>query len=156
MPDGVGDRMLTEALAALAGAAGTAVVAAMATDAWDKAKSRVLRLYRDGGSQRRADVEKQLEDDNALVSAAHDPSQVRQGLVPAWQEEIAHLLEDFPEAEAGLRTLLAQSQSLPQTGNQLIQTNAPKDHAILFAVQDGTQEIHYYEDPSKGKPLNGE
>ena len=39
------DQMLSEALAALAATGGTALVGAMATDAWQTARDRVLRLF---------------------------------------------------------------------------------------------------------------
>jgi hypothetical protein len=137
--------MLVEALAALAAATGSAVVAAMATDAWRATRDGVAKLFGHGGPQQRSRIEAQMDADAALVEQASDPMQVRQGLAPSWQEEMARLLEEHPEVEPQLRELVARVQeTLPAEQKHWVQSNIARDNATQFNVQGGKQEIHYH------------
>jgi hypothetical protein len=137
--------MLVEALAALAAATGSAVVAAMATDAWQTTRDGVARLFGRGGPQRRSGIEAQMDADAALVEQASDRVQVRQGLAPSWQEEVARLLEEHPDVEPELRDLIARVQeTLPAEQTRWVQSPTARDNSTQFNVQGGKQEINYY------------
>ena len=142
--------MLTDALETLAAVGGTALVGAMATDAWHVVRDSVAHIFSRQGAQRRAVIEAQLDSNVVLVEGASDPERVRRGLVPLWQMELARLLEEHPDAEAGLEELIAYvREALPAGQQQWLQTNLARDNARLFAVQGGN--IIYHESPSSDR-----
>ncbi|GGT49293.1 hypothetical protein [Streptomyces purpureus] len=129
--------MLDESLTALAAAGGGAVVAAMATDAWHVTRDGVVRLFRG-----RAEVERRLEDDAALVAGAEDTDDARQALAPAWALRLRALLAEHPEYADEVRALMA---GLPQAHHS-VQHNTAHDNARVFGVQHGSIVIHPHPD----------
>lgn len=105
--------MLTEALIALAAAGGTSLVQAAATDAWAVAKAGVARLLGRGRPERVTVIEARLEDSRTQL-ASLTGSQLRQGQqvqAQAWATRLQDLLEEDPDAAAGLERLLQELAS---------------------------------------------
>jgi hypothetical protein len=106
-------------LVALAEAAGQAVVTAAATDAWGKTKSVIARLLGRGDAGKVAAAERRLEDTRSqlatVTQAELAAAQVK--LAAAWQARLADLLEEDPEAVAGLRMLVEELQAALRAGS---------------------------------------
>jgi hypothetical protein len=105
--------MLAEALAALASAGGTALVSAMVTDGWEGVKHRVARLLGRGDPKATSDVLARLDESRAQVAgrSGADLEQAHAEQAVVWQAWLGDLLESHPEAEGGLRALLAEVQA---------------------------------------------
>jgi hypothetical protein len=135
--------MLGEVLAALAATGGTALVGAMATDAWASARNGVARLFRHAGADRQAAIEAQLDGNVVLVERATDPGQARAALSGLWQMELARLLDEHPDAESELRTLITEiHKDLPAGQKLWVQNNIARDHGQIFAAMDGNVIVH--------------
>jgi hypothetical protein len=89
---------------ALAMAAATALVSAIATDAWKKARSAVLALWRRVHPDRVATVEQELGEARSDVLAGDQ--KVTEVVTAAWQRRLLHLLDDDPQLEAELRQIM--------------------------------------------------
>jgi hypothetical protein len=89
---------------ALAMAAATALVGAMATDAWQKARSAVLALWRRVHPDRVATLEEQLSEARSDVLAGD--SKVAEEVALAWKRQLLHLLNDDPFLEGELQRVL--------------------------------------------------
>lgn len=100
--------MLAETLTALAALAGTTLVTAATTDAWEAAKRGFAQLLGRGDSNRTAVTEHRLAETREQLTAAtcRDLEQVRVALADRWTGRIADLLEERPDVEADLRTLV--------------------------------------------------
>jgi anti-sigma factor RsiW len=140
--------MLTEALVALASTAGTTLVGAMATDAWQTARTGITRLFGRGSEARRADIEAQLDRNEAAVRQSERPDQIRQMLAPGWQVELQGLLEQSPEAEPELRELVGQiQQALPAAQRAWVQNivqNVTASASGAFAAGAIGGNVNYY------------
>jgi hypothetical protein len=124
---------------ALALSAATALVNTMATDAWQATKALFARVFRHGddGEVIRA----QLDRGDAQILRADDPERVRQVLVGSWQLELETLLRDHPEAEAELRSVLAEIEPR-QAGQTWNQISIARDRGATYSAQGGNV-IHY-------------
>ncbi|XIE81566.1 hypothetical protein AB6O49_34270 [Streptomyces sp. SBR177] len=138
--------MLAEELAALAGAGATALIGAMATDVWQGARSRAVRLFGRGGEAPGSAIEARLDEDAALVGGAQpgrEADEIRAELMPVWRRRLILLLEQHPEYEADLRELVDSVRGELPDGRQVwTQQNTARDHGTLFAVQGGN--LHYH------------
>ncbi|MFI9004668.1 hypothetical protein [Streptomyces sp. NPDC053541] len=138
--------MLAEELAALAGAGATALIGAMATDVWQGARSRAVRLFGRGGEAPDSAIEARLDEDAALVGGAEpggEADEIRAELMPVWRRRLILLLERHPEYEADLRALVDSVRGELPDGRQVwTQQNTARDHGTLFAVQGGN--LHYH------------
>jgi len=105
--------MLAETLMALAALAGNTVVAAATTDAWEAARRSFARLLGQGDPDRTAVAERRLGEahDQLTGVTGADLEQVRMALAARWTGRLADLLEEHPDAEADLRTLIKQVQA---------------------------------------------
>ena len=101
-------QMLAETLMALAALAGNTVVTAATTDAWEAARLGFARLLGRGDSNQIAVVERRLAETREQLTAVtgRDLEQVRVALAERWTARIADLLEEQPDVEADLRTLV--------------------------------------------------
>jgi hypothetical protein len=109
-------------------AGGSAVVGAMATESWAVVRERVVRLFRHRGEEELADVEAQLDVEDA-----------RQSLVRSWKRKFARLLDERPEAAAELNALVEQ---IGVQGESRIQTNIARDNGRVFASLGGNVIVH--------------
>jgi hypothetical protein len=101
--------MLADALVALAALAGNTVVAAATTDAWEAARRGFARLLGRADPEQAELAERRLaETHEQLTGAGEDLPQVRAALAERWARRLEDLLEEHPEAEADLRTLVEQ------------------------------------------------
>lgn len=139
--------MLAEQLTALAGAGATALIGAMATDLWQGARGGAVRLFGRGGEARGSAIGAQLDEDADLVARAEpdgDADEIRAELLPVWRRRLILLLEEHPEYEADLRTLVDSARGGLPDGRQVwTQENTARDHGTLFAVQGGS--LHYHQ-----------
>jgi hypothetical protein len=140
MPDPQDAQQMLEALA-LTGA--TTVVAAMATDAWQAARARTVRLFHHRTHDFPA-VEAQLEGDAVVVARDEDAEAARQELVGPWRRRLVALLREDPDAAAELTALIHEvRRELPQAQRSWVQTNTAHGHGIVNAVQHGSQHNYY-------------
>ncbi len=105
--------MLEEAAAELAAAGGTALVTAMVTDGWESFKDRFARLLGRGDAKAVDRATARLEESQALLAAlaGAELQRVRaeQGL--AWRIRLGDLLDEQPDGEHELRSLVAEVQA---------------------------------------------
>jgi Tetratricopeptide repeat len=104
---------LADDLAALAALAGNSVVAAAATDAWESVRHGVARLFGRGGPAQAKLAGRRLEETRGQLAAVTGAQleQTRAVLAQRWAGRLADLLEQDPDAEAGLRALVGQVQA---------------------------------------------
>ena len=135
--------MVAETLTALATTGANTLVAAMATDAWQVAKSGVVRLFRRVDREQQAGIEEQLNRNAVRVEQAEDGNSARQRLAPGWQLELESLLAEDPDAADELQALITEIQKqLPPVQQAWVQTNIARDHSTLFAAQGGNVIVH--------------
>ena len=105
--------MLTDALVGLASAGGTALVTAMVTDAWEDVKAHFARILGRGKATETATATAQLEQSRialkGLTGSDLEIARVDQELI--WRKHLADLLEQHPDSEAELQTLVAEVQA---------------------------------------------
>jgi len=119
--------MLAETLMALAALAGNTVVAAAMTDAWEAARRGFARLLGRGDPGRTMVAERRLAETREQLMGAEgkDLDQARAVLAERWAGRLADLLEEHPDAEADLRTLVQEIQAALPAG-----TVSAADHAV--------------------------
>jgi hypothetical protein len=105
--------VLIEGLLALASLAGRTVVGAAATDAWETAKRGFARLLGRGDPKQEQLAERRLEEtrEQLTVLEGADLEQASAALAQRWADRLADLLEEHPDAEGDLRTLVQQIQA---------------------------------------------
>ncbi|MFJ2632881.1 hypothetical protein ACIO6U_13180 [Streptomyces sp. NPDC087422] len=143
---------MIESLATLAAAASTTLVAAMATDAWQTARTGILRVLRRGAEHEPGALAAQLDSEAALVVAADDAGAARESLQPGWRLRLEQFLRDNPEAAEAIRELTVRLEAeLPGSEQQWVryhQNVEAHDNARAFGVQNGNVIIH--EAPAAG------
>ncbi len=95
---------------ALAPLAGRTMVAAASTDAWAACKRGFVRLLGHGDPKKKQLAEQRLEETRRQLAGA-DSEQARAALAERWAGRLADLLEEDPDAEDELRTLVQQIQA---------------------------------------------
>jgi Tetratricopeptide repeat len=100
---------LADDLVALAALAGNTVVAAAATDAWESTRDWIRRLFSRDADQ----AEEQLAETRSQLRTVtgKELEQTRAVLAQRWSDQLAGLLEDNPDVEADLRSLVGRIQS---------------------------------------------
>ncbi|MFJ8434015.1 hypothetical protein ACIQ9P_22205 [Kitasatospora sp. NPDC094019] len=124
----------------LAAAGGTAVVSAAATDIWQGTKGRVARLFSRGDDRDEQRVSVQLDRIPLELDQAAEPQQerVRASLQNRWTEKLAELLEENPDLEAELRSLVEEVRTaLPAVQQSFVQTNNAYGNATQNITQAG-------------------
>ncbi|MEU7293100.1 hypothetical protein AB0A76_07840 [Streptomyces exfoliatus] len=135
--------MMEEALTVLAASGGSAVVAAMATDAWQTARGRVVRLFRHDGDSQQASVGAQLDGGAQLVAQAETLEKARQVLLPYWQLQLTEFLRRHPDAADELRSLAADvTAALPAVEQRWVQHNQVSGPGSLYAALGGNVIVH--------------
>jgi hypothetical protein len=135
--------VVAEWILQLAAKGGAALVGAAATDAWQSARSGVVRLFGRGGSRRQELAEAWLDEDAAVLvdSEPAERERLRSELARAWQQRMADLLGEFPEAREELEAWADQVQGeLPAAEQSWVQTNVAGRDA--YVVQHGNQYFH--------------
>jgi hypothetical protein len=104
---------LADSLMALASLAGNTVVAAAVTDAWNTTRHGVVRLFGRGGARQAALAERRLEETRGQLTAVSgaELEQARAVLAERWATRLADLMEEDPDTESELRTLVEQIQA---------------------------------------------
>ncbi len=105
--------MLGESLLTLAALAGRMLVDAAAADGWEKAEHGYAQLLGRGDAKETKKVERWLAETREQLTdgAAADQEMLRTALAGRWSGRWADLLEEDPDAEAGLRDLVGQIQA---------------------------------------------
>jgi Tetratricopeptide repeat len=105
--------MLGESLLTLAALAGQMVVDAASADGWEKAEHGYAQLLGRGNDRKTRKAERWLAETREQLTdgAAADQEMLRTALAGRWAGRWADLLEENPDAEAGLRDLVGQIQA---------------------------------------------
>jgi hypothetical protein len=105
--------MVVEAVAALAAAGGTALVNAMVADGWQGVRTRFARLLGRGNHKDTETAAMRLEKSREMLTGLSgtdlEKAQAQQAVT--WQTRLGDLLEDHPEVEGELRSLVAEVQA---------------------------------------------
>lgn len=119
--------MLAEDLIALATLAGNTVVAAAVTDAWEAARGKFARLLGRGDPDRAKLAEQRLAETHDQLTAASgtELERARAALAERWAGRLADLLEERPDIEASLRTVVQEIQAVLPAGMV-----SAADHAV--------------------------
>ncbi|MFJ2193892.1 hypothetical protein ACIOJE_39095 [Kitasatospora sp. NPDC087861] len=131
---------MTDALVELATAGGTAIVSAAATDIWQGTKGRVARLFGRGDDRDEQRVSVQLDRIPQELDQAPEPQQerVRTALQNRWTEKLAELLEENPELEEDLRSLVeAVRAAVPLPQQTFVQNNNAYGSSTQNITQTG-------------------
>jgi len=110
-------------VAALVALAGNTLVTAAVTDAWEDVRGKVARLF--GRGKPDSDTVRRLDATRGQLELLAPPElqQVREDLARRWAGRFADLLDDYPEAEAELRSLVeeirAQVPGVSASGHSL-------------------------------------
>lgn len=135
-----------EELEILAKTSGIALTGALATGVFQVARAKIARLFARLGSDRQANIEAQLDDDNELVTQAETAERdaVRNDLAPGWGRRLGKLLKDLPDAAQDLRDVVEQAlMDLPDAQRQWVQNNiAAAPGSSVYGAMFGNV-IHY-------------
>ena len=107
--------MLGASLLTLAAVAGQLVVDAAATDGWETAEHGFAKLLGRGDAEQAKLAKRWLAETREQLSGAAgaDSEMIRTALAGRWAGRWADLLEEDPDAEAGLRALVQQIETAP-------------------------------------------
>ena len=125
--------MIAEWLAAMAAAGGRALVAAVATDAWEGTRTGVAGLFGRGGDRRRELASQWADETIAAIASAteHHRDAVAQQLAKTWQQRLADLVREFPDAAEPLRVWTRQvRETLPEAQRTWVDTSIAHDDVI--------------------------
>ncbi|WP_316744012.1 hypothetical protein [Streptomyces sp. MK7] len=127
----------------LAGEAGTAVVTLLVTESWQQARDGIVAVWRRHRPQAADEVGRELETSRRALLAAADsgnPEATGQHVASDWQQRVAGLLGEHPDAGEELRTLLARLRSEPARqqihGNVRLQAKASGSSRIYQSMGD--------------------
>ena len=107
--------MLGASLLTLAAVAGQLVVDAAATDGWETAEHGFAKLLGRGDAKQAKRAKRWLAETREQLSGAAvaDSEMIRTALAGRWAGRWADLLEEDPDAEAGLRALVQEIETAP-------------------------------------------
>jgi hypothetical protein len=99
-------------VASLVALAGNTLVGAVITDGWETTRHKIARLF--GRGQPDPATERRLDATRSQLIAASsaDLEQARADLAAQWAVRLRDLLDDYPDAEADLRAVVAEIQAL--------------------------------------------
>lgn len=127
-----------EGMPALAALAGQTVARVASTDAWEDAKNRIAHVFACGNTETMHRAEGRLEKTRTQLRAAISPDreQLTTLLAVEWQVRLTDLLEDHPEVEQDLRTLVDRIQIhlVQVAGSSGIQAAEAPDEGFAGAV----------------------
>jgi hypothetical protein len=128
-------------LMSVAAAGGSAFVGAAATDAWQSARSGVVRLF-DRGGQRRRDAAARWADQTATAIEQAPESEravIRERLAVTWQQRLTDLVEECPELGRELQSWVRQVQAqLPAAEQTWVNTFIARGHATQYNAPGGS------------------
>lgn len=135
---------MLEWLTTVAATGGSAFVGAAATDAWQFARSGLVRLFGRGG-QHRHDAAERWADQTATALeqvAENERAMIRERLAVKWEQRLADLVEEYPELGEELQSWVRQVQSrLPATEQAWVNTFIARDHATQYNAPGGSITI---------------
>lgn len=135
--------MVAEWILPLAEKGGAALIGAAATDAWQSARSGVVRLFAKTGHRRQKMIETWLDEDAAALESAEpvERGRMRSELASTWQQRLADLLAEFPEMREELAAWTNRVRGeLPAAEQNWLQTIVAGRDA--YVVQHGNQYFH--------------
>jgi len=137
--------MVTEWLATALASGGSALAGAAATDVWQTARSGVAKLFGRGGERRR-ELAERLADQMAgeiLSAAPAVQDQVRERWAAAWEQRLADLVEEYPEASDDLRSWVEEVRAqLPATQREWVNTFIAQGQATQYNAPGGSMTIN--------------
>jgi hypothetical protein len=133
---------------AVVAAGGSAFVGAVATDAWQSARSGLVRLFAKAG--RREDTAARWTDEMAAELEASPPAEraaVEQRWVWTWQQRLQDLVEEDPQLGDDLRQWTeAVRAHLPAERQSWVNTFIAADHARQYNAPGGSITVHHSSD----------
>lgn len=140
--------MVAEWILSLAAKGGAALIGAAATDAWQSARSGIVKLFDRTGSKRRKLIEAWLDDDAIALERAEpaERAHLRSELATTWQQRLADLLAEFPELREELEAWADRvGRELPADHQSWVQTSVAGRDA--YVVQRGNQYFYRAAEP---------
>ncbi|GAA3246753.1 hypothetical protein ACFO1B_49565 [Dactylosporangium siamense] len=137
--------MGAEWLVQVAAAGGSAFAGAAATDAWRTARDGVARLFGRGGPARQEAVEELADRTAAEIqnAPADAREQVREQWAQTWQQQLAALLDEYPEIGDELLAWAEQlrAESAAAQGPATM-TFSSYDNSTQVNVPNGSVTMH--------------
>ncbi|MBQ0829401.1 hypothetical protein [Streptomyces tagetis] len=120
--------------AVLAQSAGATLVTLMTTDAWDRTREGITRLWRRMQPHRADAVAAELDAtrDDALAADEADDQETLGELRREWQGRLRRLITAHPGAAAELRALLDEIEPPTATGPTITQHATASGHARIY------------------------
>ncbi|MER7408538.1 hypothetical protein ABT373_40450 [Streptomyces sp. NPDC000070] len=103
-------------LAALAASGATTVVTLMVSDAWEQARTRVVRLFARGGDEASVEADAEVFREELLAARAAGDTEVVSDVEEEWRLRLRRVLRSDPAAAQELRELLDELG--PQSGER--------------------------------------
>ena len=138
--------MLTDALIALASTGGSALVAAIVTDGWEGTRTRIARLFEQGGQRETDAVLKRLDRSRAALTGNRgaELERARKEQEIIWQTRLGDLLERDPGVAEELSGLVAEIQARSIGSAGLVEQRVIAFNQAQQAVQGhGVQNITF-------------
>lgn len=116
-------------------------MSAAATDAWESARSGMARLFGQGGQRRRDAAVRWADQTATAIEQAPETERAatRERLAVTWQQRLADLVEEYPEAGEDLRSWVRQVQAqLPAAGQTWVNSFVARDNATQYNALGGS------------------
>ena len=122
-----GGEILGKSLVELATLAGRTVVDAAAADEWETAQCRFARLLGRGDAKQTLLAKQRLEEtrEKLIGATGTDIGLIRAALGAGWATRLMDFLEENPDTEADLQSLVEDIQAVPPA-----ETVAASNHAV--------------------------
>lgn len=146
---------MTDPEGALAMVAASTIVAAMATSAWDVTRARAARIFRRGDDAAAddrsvADIEARLERSASRIATAGEPEEVRRAQIVRWREDFEDLVNEHPDAEAELRSLVeATARLVPAVEHRWNQHVEARDGGFAVGAIGPGSQVVVHGDPER-------
>ena len=133
--------MLGDSLLTLAALAGQMVVDAAISDGWETAEQGYAQLLGRGDPRQTELAERWLKETHEQLAgdAGADKEMVRTALAGRWAGRWADLLEEDPDAEAELRTLVREVQAAPPAGKPSVSHHAVSPNGDVSSYAAGPE-----------------
>ncbi|GAB3090323.1 hypothetical protein [Micromonospora schwarzwaldensis] len=143
--------MVAEWLMGVAGAGGSALVGAVATDVWGVARDGLAKLFGRGGDRRAALAQRWADESALTIEGADDRLAAIEREAQTWQQRLADLLEEFPEAAEDLREWAERVRAdLPTAQQSFANTFIARDSSSQYNAPGGNVVVHQYQ-PGGGR-----
>ncbi|MEU8164913.1 hypothetical protein AB0B97_00230 [Micromonospora sp. NPDC049004] len=138
--------MAADWMMTVASAGGSALAGAVATDVWSAARDGLGKLFGRGGGHR-AELARRWADETAVtIEEADDRLTAAEREAQTWQQRLADLLEEFPEAVEELREWAELVRKrLPTAQQSFVNTFVARDSSTQYNAPGGSMAIHHHQ-----------